>query len=92
MQGRGRINQPGSHPDLPWYTFPNVVAPKVMIQWNEKLAWLKERKVHMPAEINWNWMEEVGLSEAIEPFLTKSFDGVQGWFIFMAWRRLFHIQ
>lgn len=89
MQGRGRRNQPESRPDFPWFSFPNVVAPKVLVQWIEKLAWLKERKVHIPAKINWNWLEEVGLSEAIEPFLTKSFDGVQGQFICMDWRRLF---
>lgn len=63
-----------------------------MVQCNEKLAWLKERKVHIPAEINWSLMEEVGLSEALEPFLTKSFDGVQGRFVYLAWKRLFWIQ
>ncbi|CAH1423750.1 unnamed protein product [Lactuca virosa] len=92
MQGRGRRNQPGSRPDFLWFSFLIVVAPEVLIQWIEKLSWLKERKVHIPAEINWSWMEEVGLSEALEPFLTKSFDGVQGRFICMAWRHLFHIQ
>lgn len=92
MQSRGHRNQPGGHPDFPWYTFPNVVAPEVMIQWNKKLSWLKERRVHVSANISWTWMDEVGLSEAIEPFLTNDFDGVQGCFVCMGWRRLFHIQ
>lgn len=92
MQGRGRRNQPESRPDFPWFSFPNVVAPKVLVQWIEKLAWLKERKVHIPAEINWSCTEEVSQSKALEPFLTKSFDRVQGQFICMTWGRLFHIQ
>lgn len=37
-------------------------------------------------------MEEVRMSETIKPFIKKSFDGVQGRFIYMAWRCLFHIQ
>lgn len=54
-----------SRPNFPWYSFPNVVTPEVMVQWNDKLAWLRERIVHIPAEINWDWMEEVGLSDAL---------------------------
>lgn len=93
IQGRGRRNQPqGVLPDFPWYSFPNVVAPEIMVQWNEKLAYFKERKVYIPVKINWHWMEEVCLSEALEPYLTKSFDGVQSRFVCMAWRRLFRIQ
>lgn len=93
IQGRGRRNQPqGVLPDFPWYSFPNVVAPEIMVQWNEKLAYFKERKVYIPVKINWHWMEEVCLSEALEPYLTKSFGGVQGRVVCMDWRRLFRIQ
>lgn len=61
MLGRGHKNQCGGRPDFPWYTFPNVVAPEVKIQWNKKLAWLKEWRPHVPVEISWTWMDEVGL-------------------------------
>lgn len=91
MANRGRRTQLGGRPDFPWYTFPRVLGTKVLAQWNGKLAQMKERRVHVPDEISWTWMEEVGLSKAIEPFLVQSFDGVQGMFVCMAWRRLFHI-
>ncbi|CAH1453619.1 unnamed protein product [Lactuca virosa] len=53
MANHGRRNQPEGHPDFPWYTFSRVVSPKVLAQWNGKLSWMKERKVHVPAEVNW---------------------------------------
>ncbi|CAI9303003.1 unnamed protein product [Lactuca saligna] len=92
MSSYGRINQPGGHPDFPWNNFPRVLATKVLAQWNGRLALLKERRVHVSTEINWNWIEEVGLLEAIEPYLIQSYDGIQGWFVCTTWRTLFHIQ
>ncbi|CAH1422734.1 unnamed protein product [Lactuca virosa] len=83
---------PGGHPDFLWYSFSRVVGPEFLAQWNGKLAWMRERRVHVSAEVNWTWMEEVGLLEAIESFIVQSFDSVQGRFVCMAWRRLFHIQ
>ncbi|CAH1450007.1 unnamed protein product [Lactuca virosa] len=92
MSSRSRRTQPGARPNFPWYTFPNVVTPGLMAQWNGRLAWLRERRVHVPQEINWTWMVEVGLSKAIKPFLVQSFDGTQGQFVCTAWKILFHIQ
>ncbi|CAH1440106.1 unnamed protein product [Lactuca virosa] len=80
MASRPRRNQPGSRPDFPWYTFPRNVGPKVYTRWNAKLDWLKQRKVHVPAVVDWQWMSETGLMEAIEPYLDKSFNGVHGQF------------
>ncbi|CAI9301611.1 unnamed protein product [Lactuca saligna] len=42
--------------------------------------------------VYWGWIEQVGLLEGIKPILVKSFDGVQGRFMCMAWKRLFQIQ
>lgn len=48
--------------------------------------------MHILAKINWDWMEEVGFLDALEPYLTKAFFGVQGQFIYIGWIRLFRIQ
>ncbi|CAH1418795.1 unnamed protein product [Lactuca virosa] len=53
---------------------------------------MKQRKVQVPAVVDWNWIEQTGLLEGLEPFLEKSFAGVHGPFICMGWRRLFQIQ
>lgn len=37
-------------------------------------------------------MEEVGLSDTHEPYLTKDLDVAQGQFLCIGWRRLFRIQ
>lgn len=61
-------------------------------QGNGTVEWMKQRKVHVPAVVNWHWIEQIGLLEGLEPFLDKSFAGVHGPFICMGWRRLFQIQ
>lgn len=34
MASRTRKNQPGNRPDFPWYSFPRIVGPEVLVQWN----------------------------------------------------------
>lgn len=82
MAIRGRRNQPGGRPEFPWYTFPRVVGPKVLAQWNGKLSWMKERKVHVPAEVNWAWKDQVSLLEAIELFWFNPLMGFKGGFLY----------
>lgn len=92
MASRSRKNQPGGRPNFPWYTFPHMVSFGVLSQWNGRLEWMKQRNVHVPVVVNWGWIEQVGLLEGIEPIFGKSFDGLQGRFMCIAWRRLFQIQ
>lgn len=44
------------------------------MEWQACMA--KGARVHVSAEINWNWIEEVSLLEAIEPYLVQSYDGI----------------
>ncbi|CAH1423566.1 unnamed protein product [Lactuca virosa] len=88
MASRARRNQPGSRPDFPWYSFPRNVGSEIYTRWNAKLDWLKQRKVHVPALVDWYWMSETGLMEAIEPYLEKVFNGIHGQFMCLGWRRL----
>ncbi|CAI9271401.1 unnamed protein product [Lactuca saligna] len=49
-------------------------------------------KVHVPVEVDWQWIGSSGLMEAMEPYLDKVFNGVQGQFMCLGWRRIFEIQ
>ncbi|CAH1450032.1 unnamed protein product [Lactuca virosa] len=90
MASRSRRNQPGQRNDYPWYTFLWVVGPEVL--WNAKLEWMKQRKIHVLAVFNWQWSEQTGLLEGIEPYFVRNFAGVHGQFKSMGWRQLFQIQ
>ncbi|CAH1433904.1 unnamed protein product [Lactuca virosa] len=92
MANRSRRNQAGSHSEFPWYTFPRNVGPKIYAKWNAKLDSLKQRKVHVPAVVNWQWFSETGLLEALDPYLHKMFESIHGPFVCMGWRRIFQIQ
>lgn len=53
---------------------------------------MKQRKVRVPALMDWHWIGKIRLIEAIEPYLDKVFNNTHGQFVFMGWRRLFEIQ
>lgn len=61
-------------------------------QWNAKLDWVKQCRVHVPAYVDWHWMGSTGLMEAMEPFLDKVFESIHGPFVCIGWRRIFQIQ
>ena len=42
--------------------------------------------------VDWQWMSETRLMEAIERYLDKSINGVHGKFLCLGWRRIFQIQ
>ncbi|CAH1441649.1 unnamed protein product [Lactuca virosa] len=91
MTSRSRRSQPVTC-DFPWYSFPRNVPPETHACWTVKLDLLKKRKVHVPAEVDWHWIGNSGLMEAIEPYLDKVFNGVHGQFMCLGWRRIFEIQ
>lgn len=53
---------------------------------------MKQRKVHVPAVVDWHWMGQTGLMEGIEPYLDKAYNSILGSFVCMGWTRLFEIQ
>ncbi|CAH1447366.1 unnamed protein product [Lactuca virosa] len=53
---------------------------------------MKQRKVHVPAVVDWHWIGQTGLMEGIEPYLDKAFNSIHGKVVCMGWRRLFEIQ
>ncbi|CAH1451257.1 unnamed protein product [Lactuca virosa] len=89
---RARRQQPVSRPDFPWYSFPRTVRPEIYARWNVKLDWMKQRKVHVPAVVDWHWIGQTRLMEGLEPYLDKAFNSIHGQFVCMGWRRLFEIQ
>ncbi|CAH1437018.1 unnamed protein product [Lactuca virosa] len=92
MASRARRQQPGSRPEFPWYSFPRTVGSEIYARWNAKLDWMKQRKVHVPAVVDWHWIGQTGLMEGIETYLDKAFNSIHGPFVCMGWRRLFEIQ
>lgn len=44
---------------------------------------MKQRKVHVPAVVDWHWMGQTGLMEGIEPYLEKAFNSIHGQFVCM---------
>lgn len=92
MAGHARRQQPGGYPDFPWYSFPRNVGPEIYTRLNGKLDWMKQRKVHVHAVVDWHWIGQSGLMEGIEPYLDKAFNIIHGLFVCMGWRRLFEIQ
>ena len=85
MTSRIRRSQPATR-DFPWYSFPRDVAPETRGLWTAKLDLLKKRKVHVPVEVDRHWIGNSGLMEAMEPYLDKVFNGVQGQFMCLGWR------
>lgn len=75
MASRSRRNQPGQRNDFLWYTFPRVVGPEVLAQWNAKLGWMKHRKGHVPAVVDWQWIDQTGLLEGISCIWLKTLLG-----------------
>lgn len=92
MANRLRRNQPTGHPMFSWYSFPRDVALEVHTRWNAKLELVKKRKVDVPAFVDWHWMGQTRLMEAIEPHLNNVFKGVHGQFTCLGWRWIFEIQ
>ncbi|CAH1412457.1 unnamed protein product [Lactuca virosa] len=92
MASRARGQQPRSHHEFPWYSFPRTVGPEIYARWNAKLVWIKKRKVHVPTVVDWHWIGQTGLMEGIEPYLDKAFNSIHRLFVCMGWRRLFEIQ
>ena len=82
MASRSRRNQARSR----------NVGPEIYAKWNAKLDSLKQRKVHVLALVNWEWLSETGLLEAMDPFLDKMFESIHGPFVCMGWRQIFQIQ
>lgn len=58
----------------------------------KRLKTLKKKEFYIPNELNWTWIEQVGLADSLNPYLTKVFmqDGVQ--ITCDGWKRLFRIQ
>ncbi|CAI9303858.1 unnamed protein product [Lactuca saligna] len=91
MASRARRQQPRSRLDFMWYSFPRNVGPEIYARWNAKLDWMKQRKVHVLAVVDWHWMGQTGLTEGIEPYVEKAFNTFHGKFVCMEWRQLFEI-
>ncbi|CAI9277084.1 unnamed protein product [Lactuca saligna] len=53
---------------------------------------MKQRRVHVPAVLDWHSMGQTRLMEGIEPYLDKAFNSIHGLFVCMGWRRFFEIQ
>ncbi|CAH1427560.1 unnamed protein product [Lactuca virosa] len=92
MASRSRRNQPGTCPEFPWYSFLRDVAPAVRARWTAKLELLRKRRVHVPAVVDWYWIGQSGLMDAVESYFDKLFNGVDGKFMCLGWRRIFEIQ
>lgn len=59
--------------DFRWYNFPEVVAPSVYMEKRNKLAWLRTKDIDIPPVLNWDWIQLVGLTNQLDPYLTKLF-------------------
>ncbi|CAI9282079.1 unnamed protein product [Lactuca saligna] len=57
-----------------------------------KLEIMKKRRVHVPAFIDWHWIGQKGLMDAMDPYLDKLFNGFHGQFMCLGWRRISEIQ
>lgn len=68
-----------------------MVSKRTLVEWKKKLETLKTKEFYLANEVNWAWLEEVGLVEAMKPYLTNVFvnDGVR--ITCSAWRRLFQL-
>lgn len=65
--------------DFPWYDFPELVGPSVLLEWKNKFRWLRTKYIDIPSILYWNWIQYVGLLKHVEQYLTKFFvqDGVR---------------
>lgn len=80
MRGGGRGQQvPRDQGDFPWYNFPQFVSQRTLTKWRSKLEKLKKKELYIANELYWVWLEQVGLVEAMNPYLIKVFmnDGVK---------------
>lgn len=82
---------PRDQGDFPWYNFPEVVSQRVLTEWRNKLEKMKRKEFYITNEVNWVWLEQVGLVEAMNLYLTKIFmnEGVR--ITCTGWRRLFQM-
>lgn len=71
-----RIQQaPSEQREFPWYNFPEVISLGVLAEWWNKLEKLKTREFYIANKVNWEWLEQVSLVDAMNPYLTKIFMG-----------------
>lgn len=88
--GRGE-KIPKDQGDFPWYNFPQVVSQRTLAEWRRRLEKLKKNEFYIANEVSWSWLEQVGLVEAMKPYLTNVFINKGVKVTCTAWRRLFQI-
>lgn len=90
---RGNKGQqiPRDQGDLPWFNFPQVVSKRTMVEWNKKLETLQMKEFYLANEMSFSWLEEVGLVDVMNPYLTKIFVDDRVGETSSAWRRLFQL-
>lgn len=91
---RGQRSQqdPWEQGEFAWYNFPEVVSPRVLAEWRNKLEKLKVREFYIADEVNWEWLEQFGLVNVMNPYSTKIFIGDEVWITCTGWRRLFQLK
>ena len=63
----------GNQGEFPWFNFPQIGSKPTLVRWKKKLATLNGKDIYVPNELNWEWMGQVGLTEVLNPYLTKVF-------------------
>ncbi|XP_052619683.1 uncharacterized protein LOC128126028 [Lactuca sativa] len=85
-------NAPRNQGDFPWFNFPQIGSKSTLVRWRKKLETLKKKDFYLPNESNWTWLEQVGLVEAMDPYLTQVFINYEVQITCDVWRRLFQMQ
>nr|KAJ0186648.1 hypothetical protein LSAT_V11C900477030 [Lactuca sativa] len=67
------VNQhaPKEQSGFPWYNFSEVVPPGVLSEWQKKLEKLKTGDFYIANAVSWEWLQQVGLVDAMNSYLTK---------------------
>lgn len=85
-------NAPRNQGGFLWFNFPQVGSKASLVRWRKNLETLKKKDFYLPNELSWSWLDQVGLVEAMNPYLTKVFVNKGVRITCDRWRRLFQLQ
>ncbi|XP_023750532.1 uncharacterized protein LOC111898875 [Lactuca sativa] len=67
MSRRGQSSRGGGQGDIPWLTFPKITSKSSQARMKNRLEVLKQKEIHLPNAINWDWLGKTRLEEELTP-------------------------
>ena len=82
----------GSQSDIPWLLFQQLTSKSSQARAKNRLEALKQKEIHLPNAVDWDWLGNVGLEEELTPYLVKECSLGYTTITCDGWLQLFKIQ